>query len=323
MKVKSRILTCALAVAALPIIPAHLTAAIIIQPDYDVSFTSNPNFAALQTTVNNAIAIYASQFANNLTIPITFKLDDAVSGAQSSYFTTDYAFSDFRTALINSATTAADQTVIANIGAGPNDPVLNAARINVSEALAFTLGLGSSVANYGSVTFNKTTYQSNPAGLLGVMQHEINEVLGTSSNLPNGNPPGTAGTLPSTIFPADLFRYNANGTRNYSVNATSDAANRAYFRLGPAGANLQEWNNLPNGGDYGDWAGTGSGFAAAPQDAFGDASVFTSMSVSTAELSLLDAVGYALVPEPSEWALASGLALIGFAGWHRRRTSAR
>lgn len=306
----------ALALAASPIL---MPAAVVVVPTYDSSFSSSPNFAALQATVNSALAIYSSTLADTLTIPITFKLDNAISGAQSSYSVSDFTFASYLGKLQTGQSGANDATVVANLGAGPNDPVLGAANITVPEALAFALGLGSSQLNYGSVTFNKTTYEANPAGFLGVIQHEVNEVLGTSSNLPNGG-----GTAPSTIMPADLFRYTTGGVRSFTPNNGSDAANKAFFRISPFGANFQEWNNLPNGGDYGDWAANGS-FPAAPQDNTGDPNTFTSMSQSNAELQLLDAVGYNLsaVPEPGEMAITTGVALAGFAGWRRLRRAAR
>lgn len=305
-----------LALAALPMVSSQSLAAVIINPSYDVSFTSSPNFAALQTTVNNAIAIYSSSLANNLTFQITFKLDNAVGGAQSNYFTSDYPFSSYLTALNSAATSANDSTVLANIGAGPNDPVINGANIAVPQALAVALGLRTPVANYGTVTFNKDTYESNPAGFLGVIQHELNEVLGTSSSLPNGG-----GAVPTTIAPADLFRYTAAGVRSFDPNGANDPTKKAYFRISPFGPDIQEWNNLAsNGGDYGDWA-TGT-FPAAPQDWSGSSAVFTSMSNSTAELVLLDAIGYGLapVPEPAGVAMAVGVSLMGFAGWRRVRS---
>lgn len=293
-------------------------AGVTITPVYHASFSGNANFAALQVTVNNALAIYSSNFGNNLTLPITFKLDATISGAQSSYGTVGYSYSAYRDALAASATTAADATALANLPAGPTDPVIGSANINVPEALAFTLGLGAAVANYGTVSFNLATYQSNPGGFLGVIQHEINEVLGTASSLPNNT---GAGVLPTTIAPADLFRYATVATRSFTLNLASDTANKAFFRLSPGGANLQEFNNLPNGGDYGDWAANGS-FAAAPQDQAGDSNTFTSMSLSTAELSLLDAVGYGVipVPEPGTVTILASMSLAGLSFLRRRRS---
>lgn len=69
-------------------------------------------------------------------------------------------------------------------------------------------------------------------------------MLGSASSLPN-----SGGAIPTTITPPDLFRYTAAGVRNFGPNNGNDLLNRAYFRISPFGANLQEWNNLPNGGD--------------------------------------------------------------------------
>lgn len=291
--------------------------ALNITPVYDSSINSNANAANLKATITQALSIYSSKLGSNVTFPISFKLSGSISGAQSDYFTSDYSYTSYRSALVSHATTSNDSTALANLSLGPNDPVIGAANISLTTALAFTLGLDVSAASYGTVTFNTTDYQSDPAGFLGVVQHEINEVLGISSSLPNGG-----GALPVTIFPADLFRYTSGGTRSFTTNGSSSSANRAFFRLSPGGANVQEFNNLPNGGDYGDWAATGTnGFGPAPQDWTGDSTTFTSMAVSSAELTMLDAVGYALVPEPSSAALlAVGL---GACMTFRRRNSLR
>lgn len=301
------------AAAVFTAVSAH---ALTITPIYDVSFNS----AALQTTVNNALAIYTTNVANNQTIAITFKLDDAISGAESSYTTTDFTYLEYRTALAASSATANDVTVLAGLGLGTNDPVIGGANISVPPALALILGLSGTQANYGTVTFNKTTYEANPLGFLGTIQHEVNEVLGTASSLPNGKK-GVAGALPTTIAPPDLFRFSTNGTRNFTVNATSDATNRAFFRLSSGGADQQEFNNLPNGGDYADWAATGTnGFAPAPQDQAGDSSTFTSMAISPAELTMLDAIGYNAFPVPEPGTLVIlGATVLGSLALRRNR----
>ncbi|MEO6739604.1 MAG: NF038122 family metalloprotease [Chthoniobacteraceae bacterium] len=306
-----------LASALFSVIPT-VSGAIIIQPVYDATFLADP---ALQTTVNNAISIYASRLGNNILIPINFVFSTTISGAQSSAGSFPVAYGTYRGALANNITTANDATAVANLITGTNDPVINGTIVDVNTALGFALGLNLAQASYGTVTFQTSLYQSNPAGFLGVIQHEVNEVLGTASNLPNANPPGTGLALPTTIAPADLFRYGTTAARNFTTNIPNDPADRAFFRLSPGGTNLQEFNNLPNGGDYADWAGTGTnGFAFAPQDQAGDASVFTSMSISTAELDMLDVIGYNLIPVPEPGTVAT-LASVGF-GWiafHRRR----
>lgn len=297
--------------AAASFTAATSNAGVVITPVYDATFLANP---ALQATVNNAIAIYASNMGNNLALSINFAFG-AITGAQSNHATFNVPYATYRTALVNAATTANDTTVLAGLAAGANDPVINGANVAVTEALGLALGL-SGTQPTGTVTFSTATYASNPAGFLGVIQHEINEVLGTGSNLPNNNngvlTGGGTATLPTTIAAADLFRFTSAGVRSFNLNLGSDPANKAFFRLSSGSPNLQEFNNLPNGGDYGDWAANGS-FAAAPQDQAGDSTTFTSMAVSSAELTLLDAVGYNAfpVPEPGTGAMLSSVAL----GW--------
>ncbi len=273
----------------------------MIQPVYDATFSSLGNFAQLQQTVNDAVAIYASNVVDNLVLPITFAFSTTIGGAQSSYLTTTYSYDAYRTALANHAGTANDATALANLPTGTN-PVVGAAGVQVTDALGLALGLSGVQTTYGTVTFNTGTYSLNPAGFLGVIQHELNEVLGTSSSLPNNT--GTA-TLPTAaIAPADLFRYGSGTARSFDLNTGNDPNNTAFFRLSGTGPNLQQFNNLPNGGDYADWAATGA-FGPAPQDWAGSSAVFTSMATSPAELQLLDAVGFNVVPVPEQGTLVS------------------
>ena len=303
-------------------------AGVIITPVYDTSFTLQPNFAALQTTVNNAISIYASNMGDNLTLAINFKFDPLIGGAQSEYASFNFSYTDYRNALVAKATTANDATVLANLPATATDPVIGGANVAVPQALGLALGLSGTQVSYGTVSFNTVTYSSNPGGFLGVIQHEVDEVLGTGSNLPNNvngvlpGPGGGPAVLPTTIAPADLFRYTAAGVRNFTLNVTNDTTNKAFFRLSPGGPNQQEFNNLANGGDYGDWhTGADRLFAVAPQDQAGDANTFTSMAISPAELTMLDAIGYNAfpVPEPGTVVSLSSVAL----GWLAMRRSRR
>jgi hypothetical protein len=292
-------------------------AGVTITPIYDATFQANP---ALQATVNNALAIYSSNMGNNLTLPINFAFSSSITGAQSDYSAFNFTYTQYRAALLTNATTANDATVLANLSTGSVDPVIGGTNIAVPTALGLALGLSGTQANYGTVTFNTATYSSNPAGFLGVIQHEINEVLGTASSLPNNT--GTA-TLPTTIAPADLFRYSSGTARSFSLNLTSDPTNKAFFRLSPGGPNLHEFNNLPNGGDYADWAANGS-FAAAPQDWSGPSTVFTSMAISPAELNMLDAVGYNAFPVPEPGTVVSLCSVaLGWLAVRRRQHAGR
>src|SRR5580698_7691625 len=52
---------------------APAQAQIIITPTFDSSITTNPNSAALQTDINNAITLYESIFTDNINVSILFR----------------------------------------------------------------------------------------------------------------------------------------------------------------------------------------------------------------------------------------------------------
>lgn len=299
--------------------------AITIVPEYDASFTSQANFADLQTTVNNSIAVYSSRFSDSISIKITFKLDAGTSGASSSWSASQYDYSDYLNRLTaRSSGNTTDTTVLAHLGAGPNDPVLNNSKITVAEALAVTMGLAGATAptSYGTVSFNLNDYKTNPVGFLATIQHEVNEVLGMGSNLPNASTPGTPLSAPGTIMPSDQFRYTSGGARSFTTVDT-----KVFMRLSPSGPNVQQFNNIPNGGDYGDYYTESDRlFGMSPNDQSGSATDNVpnmTASPNTSEIVLLDAIGYNLtaVPEPSAYAAAFGGLSLAFGMWRRRGAS--
>jgi hypothetical protein len=99
---------------------------------------------------------------------------------------------------------------------------------------------------------------------------------------------------------------------NTSTDVPCTGTPTAYLSIDSGGTDLDDYNNCNNGGDYGDWIGT-SGLQV--QDAFGPDSQAASLTLSSPEVTLLDAVGYnfsSSVPEPSSvLLLLGGLAAIG------------
>ena len=115
--------------------------------------------------------------------------------------------------------------------------------------------------------------------LLAITEHEINEVLGLGSDLPDTSDP----------FPQDLFRYGAAGGRSFTTNGDN-----AWFSLD--GTNLLVQFNQDARGDYGDWwSNPGSSFAPRVQNAFATRGATPDMGV---ELIALDVQGYDLLPPP-------------------------
>ena len=117
-----------------------------------------------------------------------------------------------------------------------------------------------------------------------VVEHEIDEVLGCSSGLPNF----------TLICPIDLFRYTTNLARTYTTNGDN-----AYFSVD--GTNLLARFNMNAGGDYSDfwsvfktnrWAPPGTTPHSQVQDAFNTPGVVVNYGVS--ELAMLDVIGWTL-----------------------------
>lgn len=128
-----------------------------------------------------------------------------------------------------------------------------------------------------------------------LVEHETNEILGTSSAIEffqGGNP--------VFIYPADLYRYQSNGARSFAAGnnspCASDNAGNACFSIDGVHMLLQ-YNNV-NGLDFGDWLTTyefGGCQRVLVQNA-GGCPGFGGVDISrSAEILLLDVIGYTLV----------------------------
>jgi hypothetical protein len=298
-----------------------------------------------KATINNALAFYNANVSSNFTLTIAFSTQ-AGGGATSIKFVTALAYLNYYDALLtDSSGDATDMSAIASLGGGPhvNNPVTGSSNISMTTTLAALLGLigsnsSTSWSQCGNLTANACIdigtdlISANNGGtdapaMFGVAQHEIDEVLGTSSSLPNG----TGTTTPTVPAAADLYRYSGAGVRTFAVNPgdtnvpCSNATSKAYLSVDGGASNLSFYNNCGNGGDYGDWDSTLNGKIQV-QDAFGGNNDAASLNLASPEVTLLDAVGYHLTstsarPEPSTVALfLAGLALVPLA---RKRVSRR
>jgi hypothetical protein len=173
------------------------------------------------------------------------------------------------------------------------------------------------------------TQQSNQYDFYSVVEHETNEVLGTSSCI------STTTTLTEdcdfaggTGNPAavDLYRYNSPGTLaldNACLGLTTCATSGAYFSFNGGATNGNPngniYNTSANGDDYADFIANGCGTGPYNvQDGTGCAGTRPFITTDGgAEVNILNAVGYDLragVPEPATIGLiGAGLALLAFA----------
>ena len=248
---------------------------------WDASTASAP--ASFKAAVTAAVQYYESQFTNPITINIDVGYGEVAnqslgSGAlgESESYISSYSYSQLRTALVAKATANGDASAVASLSA--TNPASGTFYVSTAEAKA--LGLTTATTNLdgyvgfsSSLPFNynlTNTAVANQYYFLGVVEHEISEVMGRISMLNSA----------SSYSAMDLFRYAAPGAPSLT------GSKSAYFSVNGGVTNLDNFNNNPNG-DYGDWA------ASAGNDAY---LAFTSSgtvdTVSTVDLQLMEVLGY-------------------------------
>lgn len=292
--------------------------------------------------------VYSSLFSNvNASIYISFG-GNAPGQSNTPYTPVPYA--DYYNALVAHTD---NPVALASLGVA-GDPLGSQSdgNVDVSAALANALGLtapsdnGASTAgldkNGNPCTLGNTgcyngvimigppsatgfpwdfpTSPSDPPGtgidFYSVAEHETDEVLGTVSCIAGENFNGCqTNSAVTDASAADLFRYSAAGTRSF-LNA-ADGTTSAYFSIDGGLTDIADYNNSPNGGDYGDWL---SLFPYMVQDA--QISQQVNLDISTdigvnsnhylqPEVAVLDAIGFdRSTPEPGTLGLLGGSLIV-------------
>jgi hypothetical protein len=274
-------------------VPAY---SLTIVPTFDSSITNSPAAAAIEAAINAAALAFQTNYTDNLTVLINFVSDPTVDLGESTTWGTTFPYQQYIAALRSRATSHNDTNAISHLPNSSTDPVIGGNQINLNLTLARLTGLFTGYGPDGfdsTISLNMTLMNltrpptnSNNYDLVSVVEHEVDEVLGTSSSLSGGQP------IPTTINPADLFRYTTNLVRTFTTNGPDNA----YFSVD--GTNLWARYNTEPDGDYGDWWSANDIFWAPPgitpypqvQDAFGDSG--TVQDMGTNEMTLLDVVGY-------------------------------
>jgi hypothetical protein len=265
-----------------PVVGSRVSAGLHINATFDVSITSDPNAAVIEAAINTAIGNIESQFSDPITVNITFQKGDGLGSSSTYYFNLSY--STYLAALKGDARTSDDAKAIALLPNASGNPVNGDSTINVKTANMRAVGLTTpGVTTDGFIGLNTTiTTPGSPGStltysLVAVAEHEIDEVLGLGSSLPDESF--------NTIFPEDLYRYSGVNTRSFTFSGL------AYFSI-DAQNFLAEFDNQFDGGDFGDWQSNPrrAGVAAKVQDAF--ATPGSTAPALGPELNALDVIGF-------------------------------
>ncbi len=249
---------------------------------YDASVASAP--AGFKTAVQAAVDYWDSVIATPITLTIAFGWGE-VSGhaldpnalGESIAANSMFSFAQVTAALGAQSTSPDDATSIA---AFPTSDPSSGAGFAVTSAEAKALGLfnGDPNATDGFVGLSSSapfTFDPNDRGVagdfdaVGVLEHEISEILGRVSNF--GEPGGAA-------TPLDLFRLSVS---NGAISAFSTDGHTP----------LNAFSDVSQGGDTGDW---GAGAPGDSFDAFAQAGV--PLTVSVTDLRVMDVLGYHVAP---------------------------
>jgi len=176
------------------------------------------------------------------------------------------------------------------------------------------------------------TETSNAFDFYAVVQHETDEVLGTSSCITTQTTPlsdecdfGNARGTPSAVDP---FRYSSPGSLVLDSSlSTTPGAYFSYNGGATNGANGNIYNTLDNGDDYADCVSSCPGTLSVQdaEDCPGNDAGLNILNDGGAEINILNAVGYDLAapsnptPEPGTMALL-GVAIAALGMYCRRHS---
>lgn len=281
------------------VVPSDPTALAIV-PTFDSTILNNPNSAAIQATINQAIAIYQSLFTDPISVKILFRYSSTTpSGAtmgtalaRSTFVVYTIPWNTVKNAIVADAKTGNDASANASLPASPLSTNLEpssangrAIGLNTPPAMNPDGSVATGAPYDGIVTLNSTQpFQFNrppSAGnydALRSTEHEMDEILGLGSFI----------GISSDLNPQDLFSWSAPGTRNLTTNGSR------YFSINSGNTNIVGFNQDASG-DLGDWFSApcpqGNPYV---QNAFSCKGQASDVTASSPEGINLDVIGYDL-----------------------------
>ena len=288
-------------VAAAAPAPTTVTgsAGLVLNLVWDASVSAAP--ASFKTGIIQAAEMIGSRVADNISLNITVGYGEVGGSTLSSGSAAAGTLGDqwqsyaaVKQELINSATSATDQSVIANL---PTKSPFASRPIDVPGAQLKLFGVAP--ANGSSLDGEMGFSGDWGSNLTAAALHEITHAMGRNAgwgSTANGN----------WITPLDLIRYAAPGVLN-ADGSLATPARLQYFSIDGGNTVLADYSTSS---DYGDWA-TNSLTTADPYNAYvsNDSNALTAV-----DLMVLDAIGYTIVAAgatgrpiaPTRSALTSG-----------------
>ena len=266
-----------------------------INVTYGQGAANNAAPSGFYTAVNYVINYFDSLFTNNVTININVSYGAILDPYSNTY--SNLSSGDLGESYENNENIA-NYTLTRNSLLGENAPgagILpsrspDTGSLYMGSAEAKALGLiGASSTLDGAIGVASasntawdfsaiTTPTANQYYLVGVLEHEISEVMGRVSDI------DTRGEY--TV--ADLYRYSAPNVRDLT---TGGNGSTAYFSIDNGTTNLGTWNNQVSNGDLADWYPQGP--ASGGNDAYNDYSNPGVINViSAADTTLMEALGW-------------------------------